>query len=109
MKSRLYFNVISYAYIHQLVFCTPDQIKDEVKGVLDLTFDMLNAFGFTKFTISLSTKPDKSVGSEDQWKVAEDSLKDTLDGMKLSYDTDHGGGAFYGPKIEQFIFSKYFL
>tara|TARA_Y100000817_G_scaffold130134_1_gene102026 strand:- start:335 stop:1189 length:855 start_codon:yes stop_codon:yes gene_type:complete len=82
------------------IFCTPDQIKDEVKGVLDLTFDMLNAFGFTKFTISLSTKPDKSVGSEDQWKVAEDSLKDTLDGMKLSYDTDHGGGAFYGPKID---------
>ncbi len=82
------------------IFCTPDQIKDEVKGVLDLTFDMLSAFGFTKFSISLSTKPDKSVGSEDQWKVAEDSLKDTLDGMKLSYDTDHGGGAFYGPKID---------
>ena len=82
------------------IFCTPDQIKDEVKGVLDLTFDMLSAFGFTKFSINLSTKPDKSVGSEDQWKVAENSLKDTLDDMKLSYDTDHGGGAFYGPKID---------
>ena len=82
------------------IFCSSDQIKDEIKGVLDLTFDLLTAFGFSKFSINLSTKPKKSVGSDEQWRIAENSLRDTLEDMDLSYEIDDGGGAFYGPKID---------
>jgi threonyl-tRNA synthetase len=82
------------------IFCSSDQIKDEIKGVLDLTFDLLTAFGFSKFSINLSTKPEKSVGSDEQWGIAENSLRDTLEDMNLSYEIDDGGGAFYGPKID---------
>jgi threonyl-tRNA synthetase len=82
------------------IFCTSDQIKDEVKGVLDLTFDLLTAFGFSKFSINLSTKPEKSVGSEEEWSIAENSLRETLESMDLVYQVDDGGGAFYGPKID---------
>ena len=82
------------------IFCRPDQIKAEVNSVLDLTFDLLGAFGFTDFTVNLSTKPEKAVGSDEQWELAENSLKDTLEDRGISFDVEQGGGAFYGPKID---------
>ncbi|MDC0034932.1 threonine--tRNA ligase [Chloroflexi bacterium] len=82
------------------IFCMPEQIEKEIEGVLDLTFDLLEAFGFEDFTMSLSTKPGKAVGSDEQWEVAENSLKKTLDSRGLDYEIEEEGGAFYGPKID---------
>ena len=82
------------------IFCRPDQVEDEVNGVLDLTFFLLNSFGFTELEIRLATKPPKAVGSDDQWDLATESLRRTLESRKIEYEVDEGGGAFYGPKID---------
>ena len=82
------------------IFCRPDQIEDEVNGVLDLTFHLLNIFGFKDFSVMLSTRPDKAVGSEEEWEVATNSLRSTLESRGMSYEVEEGGGAFYGPKID---------
>ena len=82
------------------IFCRPDQVEDEIDGVLDLTFDLLKAFGFDKYTVNISTRPEKAVGSDEQWKVAESSLKNTLSARELEFSIEDGGGAFYGPKID---------
>ena len=82
------------------IFCRPDEISDEINGVLDLTFYLLEAFGFRDFDISLSTRPEKAVGSDEQWNIAESSLRDTLVARGLTFDVEEAGGAFYGPKID---------
>ena len=82
------------------IFCRPDQIEEEVNGVLDLTFHLLNKFGFKDYSVMLSTRPDKAVGSEEEWEVATNSLRSTLEGRGMSYEVEEGGGAFYGPKID---------
>ena len=82
------------------IFCRPDQIEYEINGVLDLTFYLLEAFGFKDFTLNLSTRPDKAVGSDDQWKLAENSLRNTLLSRGLDFGIEEAGGAFYGPKID---------
>lgn len=82
------------------IFCTSGQIEAEIDGVLDLTFDLLGAFGFDNFALSLSTRPEKAVGSDEQWDLAEKSLKNTLDARGLEFEVEEGGGAFYGPKID---------
>ena len=82
------------------IFCRPDQIEYEINGVLDLTFYLLEAFGFKNFTLNLSTRPDKAVGSDDQWELAENSLRNTLLSRGLDFDIEEAGGAFYGPKID---------
>jgi len=82
------------------IFCLPDQITDEIKGVLDLTEEILSTFGFTNFEVNLSTRPEKSVGDDEIWIKAESALKDALDRKKWNYIVDDGGGAFYGPKID---------
>ena len=69
-------------------------------GVLDLTFELLDAFGFTDFSISLSTRPDNYAGELDMWDHATESLRQALEQRNLAYDIDDGGGAFYGPKID---------
>ena len=85
------------------IFCRPDQVEEEVLGVLDLTFEMLDAFGFTDRNVSLSTRPEKFVGEPEMWEHATQSLRHALDLRGLEYDVDEGGGAFYGPKIDVFI------
>lgn len=85
------------------IFCTPDQVVSEINGVLDLTFYLLEAFGFNDFEIMLSTKPEKAVGSTDQWQLAEEALETTLNRRNLSFQVEKGGGAFYGPKIDVHI------
>lgn len=82
------------------IFCRPDQIGAEVENIIDLTLEILRAFGFTEYSISLSTRPEKFVGTEENWKKAEDALAAALIRKSLKHDVDAGGGAFYGPKID---------
>ena len=82
------------------IFCRPDQVEDEIGGVLDLTFELLEAFGFTDYSIMLSTRPEKYVGEPEMWDHATQSLRQSLEARNLSFDMDEGGGAFYGPKID---------
>ena len=85
------------------IFCRPDQIADEVNGVLDLTFHLLNKFDFTEYEVMLATRPEKSVGSDEEWELATRSLRETLDRRGMDYQVDEGGGVFYGPKIDVHI------
>ena len=82
------------------IFCRPDQVESEVNGVLDLTFHLLRTFGFSEFEVMLSTRPEKAVGDPDQWELATNSLRRTLESRGLPFEVDEGGGAFYGPKID---------
>ena len=82
------------------IFCLPEQVESEVGDVLGLTFELLEAFGFKEYSISLSTRPAKYVGDLDMWDHATESLSNALVSRGLEYDIDDGGGAFYGPKID---------
>ena len=82
------------------LFCRPDQIEAEVSRVLDFTFFVLGTFGFTEFEIYLSTRPEKSVGSDENWTVATNALEAALKSRNVAYRVDPGEGVFYGPKID---------
>jgi len=82
------------------IYCLPEQLEDEIVGVLDLTETILTKFGFDKYDIMLSTKPEKAVGGDDIWDAATAALKGALDKKGWDYGIDEGGGAFYGPKID---------
>ena len=82
------------------LFCRPDQIEAEVSRVLDFTFFVLGTFGFTEFEVYLSTRPDKSVGSEENWTIATNALEAALKSRGVAYEVDPGEGVFYGPKID---------
>lgn len=82
------------------IFCLPEQLSDEILGVLDLTQGILTKFGFTQYDVMLSTRPEKSVGSDDIWDKATDALKDALQRKGWGYTVNEGDGAFYGPKID---------
>jgi len=83
------------------IFCTLDQVEDELASLLDFVLDVLRAFGFTDFQAKLSTRPaEKSVGEDSLWDLATDGLRSALDSAGLDYIVDDGGGAFYGPKID---------
>ena len=82
------------------IFCRPDQVVDEVNGVLDLDFHILETMGFSEFEVMLSTRPEKAVGDAERWEVATESLRQTLERRGMPFDVDEGGGAFYGPKID---------
>ncbi|MEL6161658.1 MAG: threonine--tRNA ligase [Cyanobacteria bacterium J06554_11] len=82
------------------IFCLPEQVSQEILGVLNLTETILSDFGFTEYEVNLSTRPAKSVGTDDIWQLATDALVDALNTKGWDYVTDEGGGAFYGPKID---------
>jgi threonyl-tRNA synthetase len=82
------------------IFCTPAQLNDEIIGVIDFADYMLKTFGFEHFEVYLSTRPEKSVGSDEQWEMATQALVSALEAKGLPFDVDEGGGAFYGPKID---------
>jgi len=82
------------------IFCTTEQLEDEIKGVLDFTFYMLNSFGMKDYQITLSTKPEKYIGSDEVWEKATRALKNALDSTNRDYIIAEGEGAFYGPKID---------
>jgi len=82
------------------IFCLPEQLSDEITDVLDLFETVLSRFGFSEYEVMLSTRPEKSVGSDEIWEKATDALKTALGNKQWSYSVDEGGGAFYGPKID---------
>lgn len=81
------------------IFMLPEQIKSEIKGVVELIDKVYSIFGF-KYHVELSTRPEDSMGSDEEWNMAEDSLKGALDELNLPYIINEGDGAFYGPKID---------
>lgn len=81
------------------IFMTPDQIKDEVLGVIDLIDDFYKVFGFA-YHVELSTKPENSMGSDEEWEIATNALQDALEAQGMNYKVNEGDGAFYGPKID---------
>ena len=85
------------------IFCTPEQIVDEIKSTVEFAKSMLGRFGFHDIQAYLSTKPAKAVGDPARWEQATASLREALDQEGLSYEVDEGGGAFYGPKIDMKI------
>ena len=82
------------------IFCTEDQIQDEVSKFIDLLFDVYKDFGFTEVIIKLSTRPEQRVGSDAIWDKSEKALEIALDSKGLDWELQPGEGAFYGPKIE---------
>lgn len=81
------------------IFMTPEQIKDEIKGVVRIIDEVYSLFGF-KYHVELSTRPEDSMGSDEDWEMATNGLKDALDDLNMEYVINEGDGAFYGPKID---------
>ncbi len=81
------------------IFMTPEQISDEIKGVVRLIDEVYSMFGF-KYHVELSTRPEKSIGSDEEWELATNGLKNSLEDLGLPYMINEGDGAFYGPKID---------
>lgn len=81
------------------IFMLPEQITEEIKNVVKLTDKIYNEFGF-KYKVELSTRPENSMGSEEDWDTATDALKKALEEMNIDYELNEGDGAFYGPKID---------
>ncbi len=82
------------------IFCLPEQLKFEIKAVVDFVFTTMKVFGFKDIGIELSTRPEKFIGSEADWELATGALENSLKELNLQYDINEGDGAFYGPKID---------
>ena len=82
------------------IFCTEDQLQDEVSAFIDLVYDVYADFGFTDIKVALSTRPEQRVGDDEAWDKAEKALEVALDNKNLDWKLQPGEGAFYGPKIE---------
>ena len=82
------------------IFCTTEQINNEVKTLLNFSVKLLNSFGLVDIEADLSTKPKKYIGTDDDWEVATNSLKNSLTELGIPFATANGEGAFYGPKID---------
>jgi threonyl-tRNA synthetase len=82
------------------IFCRPDQLEDEVVGVVEFALFMLRTFGFDEYEVMLSTRPDKYAGTLDVWEHATETLKKALARLNIDYEIDPGEGVFYGPKID---------
>ncbi|TET39690.1 MAG: threonine--tRNA ligase [Dehalococcoidia bacterium] len=82
------------------IFCRPDQLEDEVVGVMELALFMMHTFGFEQYEVLLSTRPEKYAGTIEIWEEATQTLKMALERLELPYRVDPGEGVFYGPKID---------
>ncbi|AEC01453.1 threonine--tRNA ligase [Parasphaerochaeta coccoides] len=82
------------------LFCTPEQMDDEIRKVLEFSLYMLRSFGFQDVKAYLSTRPEESVGERERWDAATKALRNAIEKEGLAYEVDEGGGAFYGPKID---------
>lgn len=94
------FRVRSFTMDDAHIYCTPDQVKDEIKTLIQLIQKVYKDFGFTDYHIELSTRPDKSIGSDDVWKKAEKTMTEIIKEEKLNVAINKGDGAFYGPKFD---------
>jgi threonyl-tRNA synthetase len=81
------------------ILCRPDQLNDEIVGVMNLVAEAMKVFGFP-FSLEISTRPEKSIGTDEDWERAETALKSAMDSRNLPYEIGEGDGAFYGPKID---------
>ena len=93
------FRVRSFTQDDAHIFCLPSQIKEEVTQVIRLANSIYSVFGF-KYKLELSTQPENSMGTKEQWDLATESLRQALEANELSYEINEGDGAFYGPKID---------
>ncbi len=82
------------------IFCTPEQMESEILEVLRFSLSIWKDFGFSNIKAYLATRPEKSVGDDEMWRQASESLKKAIEAEGLEYELDEGGGAFYGPKID---------
>ncbi len=82
------------------IFCLRQQLKDEIKSVIEFVFSTMKTFGFSDLQIELSTRPEKYIGSDQDWELATRALEEALKENKLEYTVNQGEGAFYGPKID---------
>jgi threonyl-tRNA synthetase (EC 6.1.1.3)/Ser-tRNA(Thr) hydrolase (EC 3.1.1.-) len=82
------------------IFCKEEDVKSVIKETLELAFDVLKDFGFSDYQIFISTKPKDAIGTEENWRISEEALKEALEALDKNYEIDEGGGAFYGPKID---------
>ncbi|MGB9877413.1 MAG: threonine--tRNA ligase [bacterium] len=82
------------------IFCTPENLKEEIEGVLELAHFMMRRFGFGEYVHKLSTRPEKYAGTLERWEMAEGILREVLEERRVDYIVDEGGGVFYGPKID---------
>jgi len=81
------------------ILCTPDQLNGEIKGVLDFVREVMGIFQFD-YELEISTRPEKSIGSDEDWELATRALVKAMDELQLKYEINEGDGAFYGPKID---------
>ena len=81
------------------IFCLPNQIEEEISRIIKLVDEVYSIFGF-EYTLELSTRPEDSMGSDEQWEMAEGALKKVLKDLNMPYELNEGDGAFYGPKID---------
>lgn len=81
------------------ILCRPDQLKGEITGVLNFVMDMMKVFDF-EYEMELSTRPEKSIGTDEEWESATSALKESLEAMSINFRINEGEGAFYGPKID---------
>ena len=82
------------------IFCTPEQLSEEIISCVKFAIEMIETFGFKEYEINLATRPEKYAGTPEEWDVAEKTIEDALKSMELPYVTDEGGAVFYGPKID---------
>jgi len=82
------------------IFCRPDQLEEEIFNILDLNMRILETFGFNQYDIYLSTRPEKYVGTDENWEQSTQALRYALEKRGLDYELDPGEGVFYGPKID---------
>ncbi len=82
------------------IFCTPENVENEILSLLDTIVFILNKFGFKEYSIKLSTRPEKYIGDLEHWQLAETALRTALEKKGLKYDIEPGEGVFYGPKID---------
>ncbi|MFA5118751.1 MAG: threonine--tRNA ligase [Candidatus Omnitrophota bacterium] len=82
------------------IFCLPSQLKAEIKAIVEFVFSTMKMFGFESLGVELSTRPEKSIGSDEDWQEATFGLTESLKELGLAYEVNEGEGAFYGPKID---------
>jgi threonyl-tRNA synthetase len=94
------FRVRSFTQDDAHIFCMEEQAKDEVSGIISLTDRIYRVFGFERYYLELSTRPEKRIGTDEMWDKAENILRTTIEDKELDYTVNEGEGAFYGPKID---------
>lgn len=94
------FRVRSFTQDDAHIYCSPKQIKAELTGVIKLVEKMYKDFGFNEYHVELSTRPEKSIGSDEMWELAEKTMEEVAKELKLNFKINPGDGAFYGPKFD---------